>query len=351
MCVGIGLCHQQGLPHRLRGIVLYDALPHAGEPRIVVPAYGDMGEVGDVPLAFQPRPLCLHIRKDLPVVSVDIGEMDELVVADAGEAKQASYAAVASLVPGVHAGQVRHPAIYGELQVQIREPGPDGLRPEPFQGLRRLLHAAQALHQIAQVVDLEHRRTVDAVVVGLAEIPVYDPAAGPLESLPVRGALPDDILLILGQALVPEVVGVMVGPHQVEFHAVTVPGLQKAIVQAILQKRSAVIPVPVVDEYIYPVVGRGRDLHLHHIGVGLVHVSPEGLPGPAMAGEFRHGVLHRLPFTHALGPEHPGAGLVAGVGRPYVGGYVVGVHKNGFLSFFMPVRCLRAAFAIVSFSL
>ena len=78
-------------------------------------------------------------------------------------------------------------------------------------------------------------RPVDAVVVGLAEIPVYDPAAGPLESLPVRGALPDDILLILGQALVPEVVGIMVGPHQVEFHAVTVPGLQKAIVQAILQ--------------------------------------------------------------------------------------------------------------------
>ena len=66
------------------------------------------------------------IREDLPVVSVDIGEMDELVVADAGEAKQASYAAVASPVPGVHAGQVRHPAIYGELQVQIREPGHRG---------------------------------------------------------------------------------------------------------------------------------------------------------------------------------------------------------------------------------
>ena len=38
--------------------------------------------------------------------------------------------------------------------------------------------------------------------------------------------------------------------------------LQKAIVQAILQKRSAVIPVPVVDEYIHPVVGRGRDRNI-----------------------------------------------------------------------------------------
>ena len=42
--------------------------------------------------------------------------------------------------------------------------------------------------------------------------------------------------------------------------------------------------------------------------------------------EFPRRVLHRLPFSHALAPEHPRARLVACVGRPDVCRHIVFLH-------------------------
>ena len=141
-------------------------------------------------------------------------------------------------------------------------------------------------------------------------------------------ALPDDGgAVVIGLVDVPEVVGVVVRPHQVELHAAVVFGAQESVVQALFKERTAVEPIPVVDEYVDAVIRRGVDLHLHHIGIRFVYIAPERLSRPRVSREFGNGIFDGLPFAHALLPEHAGARLVAGVCRPDIGGNVVLLHE------------------------
>ena len=59
----------------------------------------------------------------------------------------------------------------------------------------------------------------------------------------------------------------MVRPHDVELHEIVVLRLKIAVVEALLEERSAVVPVPVVDEDVDAVIVRAGDLALHDVRV------------------------------------------------------------------------------------
>ena len=89
----------------------------------------------------------------------------------------------------------------------------------------------------------------------------------------------------------------MVGPHEVEFHLLVVPGLQEAVVQNILKEGTVVEPVPVEDEGVDAVFHSGIYDLLLHLRVGFVEISPGRNPGLAVPFEFGNGIVDCFPFT------------------------------------------------------
>lgn len=78
-----------------------------------------------------------------------------------------------------------------------------------------------------------------------------------------------------------------------------------------LEKRPAIVPVPVVDEHVDAVIGRRVDLHLHHIGIRLVYRPPKRHARLQMPVEL--GLVfkqHRFPLTDAHRPKLPGPHVV-----------------------------------------
>ena len=135
------------------------------------------------------------------------------------------------------------------------------------------------------------------------------PQSDLLELLAVESAPPDQrgVLVLEGVvriALVPAQIDVVVGPHQIELHAAVVARLEKPVVQARLQKRQPVVPVPVVDEDVDAVIGRRGDLHLHHVAVRLIDVAPKREARLVMPLELGRVLHHRLPLADAHRPEH-----------------------------------------------
>ena len=65
--------------------------------------------------------------------------------------------------------------------------------------------------------------SADLIIVGLAEILTDDPVADTVEFRPVHSALPNDGV-VGGIALVPGVVGIVIGPHEVKPHIPVVFG-------------------------------------------------------------------------------------------------------------------------------
>ena len=49
----------------------------------------------------------------------------------------------------------------------------------------------------------------------------------------------------------------MVSPHQVKLDAVVVASLEVPVVETLLQKGTAIVPVPVIDKDVDPVIGGG----------------------------------------------------------------------------------------------
>ncbi len=216
------------------------------------------------------------------------------------------------LVPGpsglhlglVHAAVVELAVPHGELEFQVREAGFLHFLPEPGQGILRSLHASDSLDEGAHLVNHEHRLAVNLVVIGLLEKQFYVPLADFLELPAVHSPAVNDVpLLVPGNAGIPVVPYIVVGPHEVELHLVPVAGFQEALRESGFHPGAAVQPVPVEDEDIHPVRGGLVNLHLHHGRIGLVDIAPEGMAVPGVAGEaFLHGE-NGFPFSHSHGPE------------------------------------------------
>ena len=210
----------------------------------------------------------------------------------------------------------------------------DGLFAEPLQRVAGGLDAAQTLDQVVHVVDHEQGLAINLVVVGTGEVVVDDAVGHDLKLVAIHRAQPDVGILTapeqVREAGIPGVARVVVGPHDVELHLFVVGGPQEALVEALLQEGTAVVPVPVVDEDVDAVLDGLVDLHLHNLRVGLVTATPEGLAIPLVVGGLEGhagGDTHNgLPLTDAVGPELTGTEFLAGVRRPDVGRNIVLLH-------------------------
>ena len=149
--------------------------------------------------------------------------------------------------------------------------------------------------------------------------------------LRTAGAAPDRTLHAAGIAFVPGIAGIMIGPHQIKTHIPAVRGFQETVIQAVFQKRSPVVPVPVIDKYVHTVAKSFSDLKYHHAGIRFILIPPERLPVPEISVIFRCGILNRLPFSDAFFPEDPGSGLISCIRRPDIGSHVNSAH----------VECIR----------
>ena len=282
-----------------------------------------MGIIGEGEFLLQPCPFRRHVRQNLEIRPVDVGKVHILIMGAGIKAQFAKFPGGNGLFP-VHAGDVGGSlAPHGKLQMQPLQPLPHAFLPEPVDLPAGRVNASQTPHQIGHVVDHENRLAVNGVIIGLREVIPNHMGHGPAEFGRVLSPLPDYRVQIPAVALVPQLHRVVIGPHQVEFHLPVVLGLQKTVVQTVLQKRPAIVPVPVVYKNVHAVVHRGGNFHLHYVGIRFVHISPQGPARPGVPRKLGARGLHRLPFPHALRPENPGAGLVAGIGRPDVGGHVV----------------------------
>ena len=326
MAVGVISRHAQRALDVLRRAVLHHARAEVVEARIVVPAHADVRKIGKVELTLQSLPLGLDLGQQLLVAAVDVQEMHELIVRAAVEAHTAELLRRDGL-HAVHAGEIGAFLVpHGELQVQPRQARAHAFLAEPRDGLARRVDSAQSRDQLGHVVDHEHGLSVDGVVIRLMEVLLDHPAHGAPELVHRHAAVPDDGAQIVGIALVPQRHRVVVRPHEIKLHAVAVLRLQEAVVQAVFQKRPAIVPVPVVDEHVHAVIcGRG-DLHLHYVGIRLVDISPQRPARPLVSLIALHRRAHRLPFAHALGPEDARSRLVAGIGRPDIGRHIVLSH-------------------------
>ena len=168
--------HLQGFAHIVRCVVLDDTGPEGRETRIVVPAQRDMRKVGYRIVPIDPIPLLLDIGQDLQVVTVDVGEMKKLLMADTVKGQKFGQFAAGTPARRVDAAQVDDKlAPKGHLQVQTWKSGCLDLFSEVVQAGFCSLEAAQAADQIFQVVDHEDRFALDAVISLLAEIALNQP--------------------------------------------------------------------------------------------------------------------------------------------------------------------------------
>ena len=318
--------HAEGLFEFLWRVVAAYVFTETLETRVVVPSDGDVRVVGDGVVGGDFLPFLLDIDENVLVAAVHVREMDELIVGDAVEAQRVELGAVQAAVC-VEAAEIRAVlAPGGGLQMEAGEARADRFFSEPVQCLAAFIAAAEAVDEIFEFVDHEDGLAVDGVVVRLGEIAFDDAMDDDFELLAGDGTAPDDgVAVVVGEIDVPIVVGVMVGPHEIEFHAIAVGGLEEAVVETLFEEGAVVEPIPVVDEDIDAVVGGRVDFHLHDVWIGLVDVAPKGLARPVVERCAFDGVFDGLPFADPFRPEHSGARLVSCVGGPDEGGDIDGL--------------------------
>ena len=290
-----------------------------------------MGVVGDAVGLFGGVPYLLYVLHDLAVVAVYVGEVYELIVSEGVDGELLHHLGRVDDERGVDARHIEGVALStGDLQMYSGIALSLYHLAEPLESLYGLFNAAEAVDEGGELVDHEHGTSVDLIVVLLAEVLVHEALGHSLEALTVDAALPDHGVAALGvgELLVPEVVSVVVSPHNVELHLVAVRRLEEAVVEAALKEGTSVEPVPVVDEDVYAVLGSLLDLHLHYLGIGLVYVAPERLSGPGVPLKLRLCGSYRLPFALAVGPEHTRSELVSCVGWPHERRYIILFHNN-----------------------
>ena len=187
---------------------------------------------------------------------------------------------------------------------------------EPFESLDSLIKTSESVYKIYDIIKHEYRLSVDLVIVRLLEIFFNIPFTDLLKFFTVSLASPDDIVLILViETCVPCVSYVMVGPHKVELHVLAVVSLKEAIVQGCLHERTAIIPVPVENEYIHAILQSLIDFHLHHCRICFVDISPERLALPVMTRKTVLNCHHCFPLTDTHRPERSKTWIVCCISR------------------------------------
>ena len=89
---------------------------------------------------------------------------------------------------------------------------------------------------------------------------------------------------------------VVIGPHQGEIDSIDVAGLEEPLLQTTLKKRPVLVVVPVKNKMIDAMI-RGRiDFFLHHLGLGLILISPERNLGLLVVRKTWVGVADQLPL-------------------------------------------------------
>ena len=87
MAVCIFPRHDKSLFHLFRRIVLYNSRTEAVKTGIIIPAYGNMGIIGKAVFLFHPLPYLFDISQNLIIIPVNIGNMRELVMSNAGKSQ------------------------------------------------------------------------------------------------------------------------------------------------------------------------------------------------------------------------------------------------------------------------
>lgn len=92
---------------------------------------------------------------------------------------------------------------------------------------------------------------------------------------------------------------VVIGPHKGKIDPIDIASLEEPLLQTTLKKRPVLIVVPVKEEVIDAMI-RGRiDLFLHHLGLGLILITPNWHFRLVMVGEAWGGVADQLPLRPA----------------------------------------------------
>ncbi len=187
------------------------------------------------------------------------------------------------------------------LEVDSRKASLFRLRTEDVESLLCLFHSADAVDELVRDEEREHGLVVDFIVVGLLE--VVDEAGDELvHELVVRYVRAPDFvgLALFADCVVPEVVYVVVCPHQIELHTLVVGGFEEAVVERAFEKRSALVPVPVVDEHVDARSECRVNLARNDNRVVLFFVAPNRNERFAVSLEFRVGFVDVLPFAVAV---------------------------------------------------
>ena len=92
---------------------------------------------------------------------------------------------------------------------------------------------------------------------------------------------------------------VVIGPHQCKIDPIDIAGLEEALLQTTLKKRPVLVVVPVKEEVIDAMISGRIDLFLHHLGLGLILITPNWNLGLLMVVEAWGGVADQLPLRPA----------------------------------------------------
>ena len=161
----------------------------------------------------------------------------------------------------------------------------------------------------------------------MREVLLNPPLGDFLKLVAVNAAFPDRGLVLLGKRVVgvpfvPAERHVVIRPHEIELHPVVIARLEETVIQMALEKRHAIVPIPIEDEDIHSVVCRGIDLHLGHIRIGFVDIAPERVARLLVPLELGFVADNGLPFPDPIRPEYLRA-VVGMIGRPDKSGDVV----------------------------
>ena len=181
--------------------------------------------------------------------------------------------------------------------------GRESVFPHSFGGLVEHLfdfrRAAVVLYEVERVVHRVERTPVNRVVFGTLEVVFYAVVEHFEEVL--LGARERHQIRARGGRLGAEpVCPVVVRPHDGELHFIAVGGFQKALLERLLHRALAAVPVPVVEEYGNARVRRQVDFLRNVRGIFAVEIPRERDIRQFMPFESGYCGLHKFPFRPAF---------------------------------------------------
>lgn len=114
----------------------------------------------------------------------------------------------------------------------------------------------------------------------MGEILFDQPQRHRFKRRPIHLTRPNDGVLIGRITDIPQLRRIVIRPHEIKFHSVTVARFQKSIVQTVFQKRAPIVPIPIIREHVHTVLDGIFNLHFHHSGVCFILKTPKRLAVP-----------------------------------------------------------------------